>query len=54
MSTVQSTALDEVIVGWKDIYLQNKKVEKLNILTIKMLYKLKLYKMKVDIKWNQK
>ena len=34
MPTVESTALDQVIVDWKDIYLQNKKVEKLNILAI--------------------
>ena len=35
MPTVESTALDQVIVAWKDIYLQNKEIEKLNILTIK-------------------
>ena len=43
MPTVESTALDQVIVAWKDIYLQNKKIEKhFN------------HKMKVFIKWNQK
>ena len=53
MSTVESTALDEVIVGWKNIFTEQKgwKAKHFNH---KMLYKLKLYKMKVDIKWNKK
>ena len=53
MSTVESTALDEVIVGWKNIFTEQKgwKAKHFNR---KMLYKLKLYKMKVDIKWNKK
>ena len=31
----ESTDLDQAIVGWEDIYLQNKKVKKLNILITK-------------------
>ena len=31
MPKSESTALDQVIVGWEGIYLQNKKVKKLNI-----------------------
>ena len=53
MSTAESTAFDQVIVGWKDIFTEQKgwKAKHFNH---KMLYKLKLYKIKVDIKWNQK
>ena len=53
MSTAESTAFDQVIVGWKDIFTEQKgwKAKHFNH---KMLYKLKLYKMTVDRKWNQK
>ena len=46
----ESTALDQVIVDWKDIYLQNKKVKKTKHFINNMPYKLKLHKMKVNIK----
>ena len=34
MSISESTALDQVIVGWEYIYLQDEKVKKQNVLII--------------------
>ena len=53
MPISESTALDYEIVGWEDIELQNKTVKKAKHFNNNMRYKLKLHKMKVNIKWNQ-
>ena len=50
MPISKSSAPDQVTVNWEDIYLQNKKVKKTKRFNNNIIYKLKLHKMKVNIK----
>ena len=49
----ESTALDQVIVGWEDIFTKTKRLKKTKHVNNNMLYKLKLHKMIVNINWSQ-
>ena len=49
MPIVESTVVDHVIVNWKDIFTEQK-VWKTKYFNNNMVYKLKLHKMKIDIK----
>ena len=49
MPIVESTVVDHVIVNWKDIFTEQKGW-KTKYFNNNMVYKLKLHKMKIDIK----
>ena len=53
MPVSESTALDQVTVGWEDIYLKTKLLKETKHLKNSLLYKLNLHRMKVNIKWSQ-